>query len=108
MGTGALSTVHTDSTYNQSDRAQLGHCLLYIQKALGREDTKKTRQTGALTVGHTGALPTNQSNRGPLGHCLLYLQRAQTTSQTGGTQWGTQLYIQKAQTTSQNQSDNLI
>ena len=32
--TGALSMVHTEGIDNQSDWGTLGHCLLYIQKAL--------------------------------------------------------------------------
>ena len=44
-GTGALSTVHTEGTYNPSDRGPLGHCLLYIQRTL------TTRQTGGTQSG---------------------------------------------------------
>ena len=71
----------------------LGHCLLYIQRALatrlvGRRlstegtDNHTDRGThgGAHTVGHTCWAT--------LGQYQLYIQRAETTSQIGA-QWGT-------------------
>ena len=96
--TGALPTVHTEGTDNQSDSVPLGHCLLYIQRALatswgeGRLDKEGTNNQ----IVHT--------EWGRLGHCQLDIQRTHTTScgeetlgtestynQTdmGHTQWGT-------------------
>ena len=86
--TGALSTVHTEGTDNQPDWGPLGHCQLYIQRALITRPTGDTH-SGALSTVHREGID-NQSDRGhTVGHCQLYIQRAQTTSQTGDTQWGT-------------------
>ena len=63
-GTGAMPTVHRDTADNQSESVPLGHCLLYIQRAL-------------ITSQGGGGLE----------------QRAQTARQSRGTdsvaQWGT-------------------
>ena len=36
------STVHTEGTDNQSDKGSLGHCLLYIKRALATSQTGGT------------------------------------------------------------------
>ena len=83
--TGAWSTVHTEGTDNKSDRGTLWHCLQYIHRALATR-----RGWGRVVTEGT----YNQTDRGhtqwdTLGYCHLNIQRAQTTSQTGGRQWGT-------------------
>ena len=70
----ALSTVHAEGTGNQRLR-------------LDTEDTD-TESTGNHPTGGGWAQTTRQGER-IVGHCQLYIQRAQTTSQTGGTHWGT-------------------
>ena len=62
----ALSTVHTESTDNQSDRGHtVWHFLLYIQRAtswngmggeVGHRGHIQPDAQGAQTVGHTGVL----------------------------------------------------
>ena len=48
--TGALPTVHTERTDNQSDKGhKVGHCQLYIQRT-------QTTSMQEHTVGHTGAI----------------------------------------------------
>ena len=126
QGTGALSYRGHRQLVSQGHK--VGHCQLYIQRAPTASQTgAHSGYTGALSTAHSegtdnqsvrvhtvGTLgqsavhsegTDNQTGRGhtlcdTLGHCQLYIQRAQTTSQTGGTQWGT--VIQRAQATSQS------
>ena len=80
-GTGALTTVHTQihrAQTTKSDKGTLRHCLLYIQREMAA-----SRWDGRLGTEGTD----NQTDRGhtqwdTLGHCQLYIQRAQTSRQT--------------------------
>ena len=51
---------------------------------------KQADRHGTHTLGHCHTEGTNsQTYRGTLDHCQLYIQRTQTTTERGGTQWGT-------------------
>ena len=106
-------TVGTEGTDNQTDRGTLGHCLLYIHRALetnqgeGRVNTKGTDNHTDSGHTHWGTLVcvncTHKGHRqadrqqahtvGHTGMCELCTQRAQTIRQTAGTNRGAYWYV---------------